>query len=174
VRTSSVISAVACAAFLAHGGCGDDGGQPIDAASAIDGRVIDAATADAATDARPVDAPTDAPPVPMLNGCTAAAAADRTAAGASRTISFPGFAYGPPCMKIRVGQTVTWSGDLGFHPLRPGAIVNNLPMAQPGNPIPPTSAGATVSATFAAAGDVGYYCANHFPGGMFGAIYVVP
>ncbi len=175
---SSFVPFVACAALLAHAGCGDDGGQPIDAATtdapATDAPATDAPAIDAAVDARLLDAPTDAAPVVMLNGCTAAGAIDRTAAGASRTVTFPGFAYTPPCIKIRAGQTVTWSGNFGFHPLRAGAIVNNSPTGQPGNPIPTTSAGMTASATFAAAGDFGYYCASHFGGGMVGAIYVVP
>ena len=168
---------LAALALVAVTGCGDDGGPTIDAApSAVDAAAVDAA----AIDAQPVDARVDAivaidaAPPAALNGCTAAAAIDRTAVGASRNITFPGFAYAPPCMKIRVGQAVTWSGDLGFHPLRAGAIVGGVATAQPGNPVPSISTGNTATATFGAAGDYGYYCANHFAGGMVGAIFVVP
>jgi len=158
--------------------CGDDGSPAIDAAGGLDAPT-DSAAADAAidgnqVDASPVDAAIDAAPPAMINGCTLAAAADRTAVNAARTVTFPGFAYTPRCIKIRVGQTVTWSGDLAFHPLRPGLIVGGVPMAQAGNPVPSVSAGASTTATFAAAGDYGYYCANHFGSGMVGAVYVVP
>lgn len=163
--------------------CGDDEEHP---PTPIDGPVVDApaidgpspdappdAATDAAVDAR-IDAPIDAGMSAMVNGCTAATAVDRTAFAANRTITFPGFAYTPPCMTIKVGQTVTWSGDLGFHPLRAGLVVAGVPTNQPGNPVPSTSAGASASATFAAVGEYGYYCLNHVGGGMMGAIYVVP
>ena len=151
--------------------CGGDDGSPIDADVDHDAPSFDAAV-DAATDARQIDAPVDAPAPPSDNNCTLATAVDRTAANANRTIAFANFAYNPPCMKIAAGQTVTWSGDFSFHPLRAGLIVDGMPTGQAGNPIPPTSNGVSVSATFPAAGTFGFYCNFHWPNGMKGAVYV--
>jgi plastocyanin len=144
---------VVAAAVVGAGGvagCGDDGGAAIDAAG--------------------VDAAVDASGPTPLNGCTAAGASDRTAAGASRLIMFVGEDYVPHCMKIKVGQSVTWSGDFGFHPLRPGTLAAE----QPGNPIPATSSGSSLTVMFPDAGDFGFYCNVHGPSGMVGAIFVVP
>lgn len=165
MTSAAHLSCFLALALVATACGGDDGdGGAIDAAS-LDGDPLDGNGG--------IDAAIDGPAAPMLNGCTEMAAMDRTDPGAQRSVTFAGFAYTPRCLKVKVGQTVTWNGDLSFHPLRAGAIVDNQPMAQPGNPIPSTSAGNTVSVTFNAAGDFGYYCAVHQPG-MAGAIYVVP
>lgn len=106
-----------------------------------------------------------------VNGCgdTQFAASDHTAAGDARAISFPMGAapaqYSPPCMRIKVGQTVTWTGDFASHPLEKFG-------GDADNPIAATSSGATASATFATAGVFGFHCANH-PSSMLGAIQVV-
>lgn len=168
----TLLASTTCLALLAACG-GDDGGGGIDA----DLRDFDAPNADAANPdgPSPVDAMLPDGPAPaMINDCTEAAALDRTELADQREVNFPGFAYAPKCMKIKVGQTVTWSGDLAFHPLRAGTIVNNVRTPQAGNPIPSTSSGNTVSVTFAAAGAWGYYCNAHWASGMKGAIYVVP
>ncbi|HVV87946.1 MAG TPA: plastocyanin/azurin family copper-binding protein [Kofleriaceae bacterium] len=177
-RSSLVVSIVV--SLVALGGCGgDDGGKAIDAA-VVDAPVADAAPDASAIDARPTDAATDAsgidqpPPPPVLNGCVADTAVDLTADDANRTIQFASFLYAPPCVMIRAGQTVTWTGDFSEHPLTPGAIVEGTPTDQPGNPIPPTDTGTSASVTFPATGDYGYYCAHHFGTGMMGAVYVVP
>jgi plastocyanin len=176
MRSPFVLSILAVVVLA---GCGGDDGAPTDAPVApfdapIDSAAIDAAATDAATDARVIDAMPDAPGPPTINDCTEQAALDRTAAGADRSVSFPGFAYTPKCMKVRVGQTVTWTGDFGFHPLRGGLVVNGVRTPQAGNPIPATSSGASVAVTFNTAGGWGYYCNVHFAGGMRGAIFVVP
>ncbi len=178
-RPSFVVALLA----VAVAGCGGDDGAPTDAA-AIDAHA-DAPTDAAAIDARPIDArPIDAtaidadgdapPPPPVLNNCVADTAIDLTAAGANRTIMFASFLYAPPCVMIRAGQSLTWSGDFALHPLAAGAIVADAPMAQPGNPIPTTASGTTLTVTFPAIGDWGYYCASHFGANMKGAVYVVP
>lgn len=177
-RLSIPAAALALAFALGLAGCGADSSPP-DATVADDGAIDDGPTIDGPTidarpiDARPIDAMADAAAAPPLNGCTLATAMDRTAVGASRTISFPGTSYSPKCIKIKLGQTVTWSGAFGSHPLRAGAIENNTPTAQPGNPIPSVDVGNSRSVTFNAVGEFGYYCDFHWPGGMTGAIYVV-
>jgi len=68
-----------------------------------------------------------------------------------------GNAYNPACLKVPPGTTVTFSGDFGNHPLAPSAARGTLT----GNPITITSAGATASFTFPAAGFWAYYCMQH-------------
>lgn len=172
---SSLALALALALASTVAACGgDDGDTPTD-----DGGLVDAASdgrppTDAPVDSPgqpPIDAPVDARPVTGLNNCTAQMAVDRTEPIAPRNVMFNGGTYTPACLKIKVGQTVTWSGDFTLHPLVPGQFGGGN---QPGNPIMATSTGNTMMATFGAAGDFGYYCANHAPGGMMGAIYVIP
>ena len=73
------------------------------------------------------------------------------------------------CMKIKVGQTVTWSdgasgpADFVSHPL--GANGGDTP-----NPVPNVDK-ATGNVTFTKAGTFGYLCTNH--PAMIGAIQVV-
>jgi plastocyanin len=89
---------------------------------------------------------------------------DHTAAGASRTLSWVLSLSSNPdrCMKIQVGQTVTWSGSFSTHPL-----LND------GGDSPNPIAGhdATGNVTFTAAGTYGYICGVHAT--MTGAIQVV-
>ncbi len=138
------LSTLALGAPLA--GCGDDGG----------GTPIDAGAIDADPEA--------------FNRCTRANATDATAAGAARTITTPGFAYTPPCLRIKVGQTVTWNSDFGFHPLGGGRVVGGAPMLEAGSPITSTSSGNTKTVTFTAAGAFGFFCMVHTD--MQGVIYV--
>lgn len=166
------ISLVAVAATACGGD--DAGGAAIDAAALDDGARIDAAPLDAGADGPRLDAMIDAGGAGGLNGCTEAAALDRTEIADRREVLMTDAAYSPACMRIRAGQGVRWSGDLSVHPLRPGLLVGGAPMPQPGNPIPSTSSGNTVFVAFPTAGAYGYYCATHGAAGMKGAIYVVP
>jgi plastocyanin len=118
-----------------------------------------------------VDAPIDGPP--LLNGCTLAMATDLSAPGATREIMVLDDVFSPRCVRIAPGQSVTWNGNFSNHPLSPGKIVNNQIMAQPGNPIPMTGTGTTVTVAFPTAAEWAFYCPNHAPG-MIGAIFVVP
>ena len=169
---------MALAASLALGACGGDDGGPDDGPPRDDAPRTDAATdgavIDGPTDARGIDAMADAPAGPTFNGCTQATALDRTEIADQREVVIAGLAYNPPCIEIRRGQGVIWSGDLAAHPLRPGVIVDGAPLAQAGNPIPPTSSGGAAVATFPTAGTYGYYCDLHWSAGMKGAIYVLP
>jgi plastocyanin len=131
------------------------------------------AVSDAGMDAGMDAAMNDTGPA-AVNGCQAAQAVDRTAAGASRTITFDdSLIYTPRCLKIAVGQSVTFSGSFGNHPLRAGIVRSGAnPMAQTGNPVPNVDTGASQMVTFATAGDWAYYCTAHQPG-MAGVVYVV-
>jgi plastocyanin len=102
-----------------------------------------------------------------FSGCTQASFDnnDRTAAGASRMVSFTCCSYSPDCMKIKVNQSVTFSGSFFEHPLAhacgPAQVIAN-------------NAGPF---TFTTPGIYGYYCTAHGGingSGMAGAIQVVP
>ncbi len=102
---------------------------------------------------------------PIINGCTTFS--DLTAGGG--TITFPTQAapaqYQPNCVKIKVGQTLTWTGSFSAHPLVPEG--GDSP-----NPIQPTSTGTDMSFTFGNAGTFGFGCGIHST--MSGAVLVVP
>lgn len=80
-------------------------------------------------------------------------------------VTFPGSGatpqYTPACLRIRVGQSVTWNGDLAKFPLSPG-------FGGSANPIVPTSSGTTVTFVFPA-GIYGFQSGN-----MSGVIYAEP
>jgi plastocyanin len=111
-----------------------------------------------------------------LNGCAEANFIDRTAAAADRTVSFGtganAFSYGPKCLTVAAGQTVTFMGDLAVHPLAPGTSPSAVDAGTTGNPIPRTSTGAMVRVTFASAGTFPYFCEFHYAGGMVGVVRV--
>jgi plastocyanin len=96
----------------------------------------------------------------------------RVLAGDSRIIKAPGgdqeAPYVPNCMKIKVGQTVTWQGNLDRHPLMPrenSAEPNPIPTSNPGD--------TTISATFPCPGFYNFSCSKH-QDSMLGTIWVVP
>lgn len=101
-----------------------------------------------------------ATPGPELNGCKTYV--DRTADSASRTITWGFSVSSTPeaCMKIKAGQTVTWNGELGTHPLAAKGGDANSPIKN------------EKTATFAAAGTFGYVCTAH--ASMTGVVLVVP
>jgi plastocyanin len=128
---------------------------------------------DLTPDVEPDLAPDTAPAALEINGCTAASYADATGGTDPRTLI-----WGPAnmfdtlnpkkCMKVQVGQTVTWAGDFTSHPLEPlGGTA--------GTPITAKNSGGvtTHTATFTAAGTYGYHCTAH-QASMRGAIFVVP
>lgn len=126
---------------------------------------------DASADAPAEDAPPDASE--LVNGCSPAMAVDRTDPGASRTIQISDDFFTPRCLRIAVGQDVTWSGDLSDHPLAPGILRANMVETQPGSPIPRVSSGFTAMASFPSAGAWAFYCPLH-PPEMAGVVYVGP
>ena len=128
----------------------------------------------------------DDTPAPAVNGCAAADFVDRSAASAARTVGFGGaegsgpLAYSPRCITVAAGQAVTFTGSgasaFGGHPLSPGtASAGSTPPnprgGSPGNPIPRTTDGMSITVTFPAAGTYPYYCELHEPG-MAGVVVV--
>ena len=95
---------------------------------------------------------------------------DHTAPGDARIVSFTCCQYSPKHMMIKSGQSVTFSGDFGFHPFRwacqEGAVVTNAPPS-----------GSTGVFTFNKVGAYNFYCNNHGSASganMAGSILVVP
>ncbi len=82
-----------------------------------------------------------------------------------------GNVFSPNCVTVHAGATVTWTGSFVVHPLSAG---NG---GSAGNPVPATTAGTTVSATFPTAGFYPFYCMRHGSAagaGMAGVVQVVP
>jgi len=132
------------------------------------------------------DAPSPNLPVPMevpsggqplaLNGCDPADYEDGSAEDSDRVVQIgaEGLKFTPPCLRVAVGQTVTFEGSLTAHPIAPGNADDNA-AGSPNNPILATSTGRSVAFTFESAGTFPYYCELHSFGagmGMAGAIYV--
>jgi plastocyanin len=92
---------------------------------------------------------------------------------ANPVVTFPTgdpFAYSPRCMRVRLGQTVTFQGDFFSHPLNSacGPVASGLPGTSSGGVLPVT--------LDRALGTYGYYCGLHgraSGSGMAGAIDVV-
>ena len=95
-----------------------------------------------------------------LHGCTTYD--DRSGPQAMRTIAWQ-FNPSPRCMEIGAGQSVTWQGDFGFHPL--DASGGTMP-----TPIKLTSNGNSVTFMFPTAGFYGYRCTAH--SGLEGVVHV--
>jgi plastocyanin len=138
-------------------------GAPPDDAAAPDHALADAAVVDAPEDEASSEAAPPSDAAPTVNGCTAYV--DRTADAASRVIAWTYTVASDParCMRITVGQSVTWNGDFVQHPR----------LAQGGDaPSPIADAGAAPEVAFPAQGTFGFACGNHpF---MTGAIRVAP
>lgn len=73
----------------------------------------------------------------------------------------------PNCMMIRAGQSVTWRGNLGFHP-----IIQREDSTLP-NPIPTLASGTEATVAFPCPGDYNFSCRNHRDS-MLGTIRVLP
>jgi plastocyanin len=117
--------------------------------------------------------------IPEFNDCTVQRFVDRSAAGADRTVSFGGgsdpdneFSYAPACLVVAAGQSVTFVGNFSIHPLRAGDGPDEPMAGTPGNPIPATTAGTSVTVPFPSAGTYPYYCNMHYASGMAGVVHV--
>ncbi len=105
-----------------------------------------------------------------LNGCVASSAEDHTADTAV-SISFGGalgFAYSPPCIKVKTGTAVTFNGAFASHPLSGGDDGTK----DASSPIKETTSGSTATFTLSTAGAYGFFCEFHVGAGMKGAIFV--
>lgn len=118
-----------------------------------------------------------APQTPSVHGCSGSGWVDKTADSADRRIGFGGelgssaVGYAPPCMIVSAGQTVTFVGNYGTHPLAPGEQSGADAGTTP-NPIPSKTTGAgDTPVTFDRAGVYPYYCVLHAPT-MVGAVWV--
>ena len=95
-----------------------------------------------------------------------------TATTANRTVTYGGNfeVYTPKCMRIMVGQSVTFTGagaeTFADHPIEPAC--------GPASAITPYDGGASATFTFNTIGLYGYSCATHEAEGMRGAIMVDP
>jgi plastocyanin len=88
-----------------------------------------------------------------------------------------GLVFVPKCIKVSVGTTVTFNGNLATHPLQAGEVVAGVENpASSGTPLPtsPLNTGATSDFVMSSAGTFPYYCVPHGTIGMNGAIFVVP
>ena len=117
--------------------------------------------------------------LPALQGCTFAGADDRRDPAADRTITFVNYSYSPMCMRVKLGQSVTFVGGGGQsflgHPLVGGRIISGTPFPDPGSPITPTSSGSSKTFVMTIAGTCPYYCDNHgVSQNMVGVVYVDP
>jgi hypothetical protein len=111
------------------------------------------------------DAGSDAPAA--LNGCTGFL--DRTAPSAARDITWSLAVGTDPtrCMRIKAGQSVTWTGSFVSHPLAAQGGATPNPITSSGD-----DGGGSVTIAFPTAGDYGYVCTIH--ASMTGVIKVEP
>lgn len=96
---------------------------------------------------------------------------DATAVESLRAVEASGNRYVEPCLRIKVGQTVTFSMSFYRHPLAPACGPSPEPT------ILPVKADFSSSFTFDTPGVHGYFCKAHGRAtgwGMSGAIDVVP
>ncbi|MFT3711475.1 MAG: hypothetical protein QM817_27895 [Archangium sp.] len=78
---------------------------------------------------------------------------DRTASGASRTITFDSSGYSPKCMRVTTSQDVTFSGSFFLHPLQQFCGPRDVNMT--------TNSGNSKTVRFPTFGTYGYRCKNH-------------
>ena len=110
------------------------------------------------------------------HGCTDGRFVNRSpGTDGDRTIVMaPGNQYDPPCLVIRVGQTVTFTGNFSVHPLAPGVAPRRSGTGATPSPIEMRSEGTVYRVQFPTPGDYPYYCVYHAGGGMYGVIRVSP
>jgi plastocyanin len=110
----------------------------------------------------------------QINGCDATNTTDLTGL-ATTTVTFSGTTYNPPCIRVKVGTTVTFSGSFSAHPLVGGEFKNGMEIPAASGPfVPATNVGFAKTFQMSAAGTYPYYCDFHSSAGMFGTVFVVP
>ncbi len=117
--------------------------------------------------------------VRAVNDCDPAMAMDLRSTPNVIITSGPDYAFHPNCVRVSVGQTVTFRIDSTVtwmtHPLRAGEIVDLNEVADPASPIPTQETGMLdVPVTFTTMGTYGFYCTHHYISGHMGAAHVVP
>ena len=117
--------------------------------------------------------------LPSLNGCTSADALDRRAPTADRTVEFGPYFYAPQCIRIRAGESVTFSATDGSSfagfPLQGGEIAGGTAVPDPSSPIGLVSDGTIADIVFPSAGTFPYYDDQYGTlFGMTGVVFVDP
>jgi YD repeat-containing protein len=97
-----------------------------------------------------------------LLGLTAGLVLAAPAAAADRGITFTFPAYSPPDITIKTGDTATFSGDFGDHPL-----------VWDGSQFGETNTGSSKAFSFSQPGTYSYHCRLHQSQGMVGVVRVV-
>jgi len=114
------------------------------------------------------------PCAPGFAGCGSATDyVDATLSTGAVVVAFPAggeTSYSPKCLRVHLGQDVTFRGSFDSHPLDQacGPLAGGIPSVGGGS--------STVISFDVALGTYGYYCQNHGSpsgGGMAGAIQVV-
>ena len=176
-RASRVRCATLAVALLgALAACSSGSSSPAGGgdASTNDAGSIDGSIADGALDTG-IDA---APP----NGCSAAdfAANDHTPDNDARIIQGPIDAtaaqYAPHCMRIKVGQNVTWKSDFTHHPLNVTYVADRDASADASTVVViggPDGSNDIETVTPGQTGRLLFACDAH-PAVMFGAVEIVP
>lgn len=157
-----------------------DTSSPDDASEGSTGQDTGAPDADAATADEP-DGFVPLDPIPCtqaeFDAVASATGGDFTAVGGVAVV-FPVDAipmqYTHHCVKVKVGDVVTFEGKFSSHPL--GAFGGNVPSPIPHQMMDPAvgvSGKPELPVTMTTAGNYGFRCDFH-PGKMFGAVQVVP
>lgn len=104
----------------------------------------------------------------QVNGCDPTTSMDRSA-DETVTIAFSVgvFRYYPPCVKVKAGAKVVFTGDFTAFPLAGGADGT----LDPSSPIAETKTGTTATFSISSPGTFPYFCETHYGFGMEGAIY---
>jgi plastocyanin len=105
-------------------------------------------------------------------GCTYETATDLT--GASAMIQQVLLSYKPPCIRVKVGQTVTWTGEINKQPFKGMVGYGTQP-----NPILGPYVASPTEITFDTPGSYGFYsliagAEGTEDTGMSGAVFVEP
>ena len=102
----------------------------------------------------------------QINGCDATNTTDLTAFPTT-TVTFSGLTYNPPCIRVKVGTGVTFSGSFSAHPLVGGEYKKGMEIPAASGPfVPATNMGFAKTFQMSAAGTYPYYCDFHSSAGM--------
>jgi plastocyanin len=165
--------ALVCACASAAS-CGENGGTPADSAAPDRVALADVGHAHDAGEER--DAMSRADVVTATHECDDGRFVDRRegADGTREIRALPEALYDPPCMIVRAGQSVNFTGNLRSHPLAPGVAPGMSGTGTTPSPIQERSEGTSYMVQFTAPGTYPFYCVYHAGGGMYGVVRVTP
>jgi plastocyanin len=108
------------------------------------------------------------------HNCSRSSATNLKAAS-SPAVAFEEFQYSPRCILISAGQTVTFTGAFGSHPLVGGLAEGAFKTPDPSSPIGNTNSGTSKPVLFGSAGMFPFYCDQHgLIYAMTGVVFVDP